>query len=156
MRSLTSPRSIAPTSLEATSLRASIERHRSRLVERLEAGEDGMALGRANAHFLDACIGLLFEGATRHTGLPKGVALGAVGSFGRGAVALHSAADVVLVVDSHLVAAEESLAIAEALLYPLWDATLSVGHQVLNATAALHLAHKDLPIPTPPLALRPL
>ena len=56
----------------------------------------------------------------------SGVALAAVGSFGRGAVALRSDADVVLIVDPHdRSARSEAGAFAEALLYPLWDATLA-------------------------------
>ena len=51
-----------------------------------------------------------------------GVALAAVGSFGRGAVALRSDADVVLIVDTEVVGAREAEACAEALLHPLWDA----------------------------------
>jgi [protein-PII] uridylyltransferase len=151
-----SRRSIAPTSLETASLRASIDQHRARLIDRLEAGEDGIALGRSNARFLDACIGLLFEGATRHANLPTGVALGAVGSFGRGAVAVHSDADVILVVDSAIVDSKKAGALAEALLYPLWDATLAVGHQVLSTVDALTLAQKDLAMATALLDLRPL
>jgi [protein-PII] uridylyltransferase len=154
MRTFESSPSIAPTSLDTSPLRSAIELHRARLLERLEAGEDGMSLGRANARFLDACIGLLFEGARRQAGLPHGVALGAVGSFGRGAVAVHSDADVILVVDSQVVSSQESSAIAEALLYPLWDATLAVGHQVISATDAVTLAHEDLAMATALLDLR--
>jgi [protein-PII] uridylyltransferase len=137
-------RTIPPTSLETFALRDALERHRANLVERLEGGEDGMALGRANARFLNACFKLLFEGARRHAGLPAGVALAAVGSFGRGAVALRSDADVVLVVDTQLVGAKEAGAFLEALLYPLWDAGLAVGHQVLSAGEVVDLAQQYL------------
>src|ERR1017187_4150515 len=54
--------SIPPASLDAGVLRGSLERHRASLVGRLAAGVDGMALGRANARFLDGCFKLLFEG----------------------------------------------------------------------------------------------
>jgi [protein-PII] uridylyltransferase len=155
MRTSAPRRSIAPTSLEADPLRQSIEQHRARLIERLEAGEDGIALGRANARFLDRCIALLFEKATRQTGLPSGVALGAVGSFGRGAVAVHSDADVIVIVDS-CVSPAHAGALAEALLYPLWDAGLAVGHQVLAAADAIPLAQTDLAAATALLDLRPL
>ncbi len=147
-------RSIPPTSLETVALRDTIERHRANMSRRLEAGEDGLALGRANARFLNACFKLLFEGATRHAGLPSGAALAAVGSFGRGAVALRSDADVVLVVDSRLVGTKEASAFAEALLYPLWDAALAVGHQLLSAADAVPLAQNDLATATALLDLR--
>ncbi|MBV9946846.1 MAG: hypothetical protein JOZ69_08370, partial [Myxococcales bacterium] len=147
-------RSIPPTSLQADSLRGALERHRAGLLARLESGEDGMALGRANARFLNACIKLLFDGASQRAGLPCGVALAAVGSFGRGAVALRSDADVVLIVDEQAAGPEEAGALAEALLYPLWDANVAVGHQVLSATDAVTLARTDLPTATELLDLR--
>jgi [protein-PII] uridylyltransferase len=153
---MTSPslRTIPPTSLEATALRDTLEEHRANLMARLEAGMDGKALGRANARFLDGCFRLLFEGAALRAGLPSGVTLAAVGSFGRGAVALRSDADVVLLVDSRVVSAKEAGLIVEALLYPLWDANLAVGHQVLNTADALALAEKDLATATALLDLR--
>ena len=89
----------APDGTEHASLRASIERHRSAQLDRLGAGEDGMALGRANARFLDGCFRERFQAAAAVARIPpSGVALAAVGSFGRGAVALRSDADVVVVV----------------------------------------------------------
>lgn len=149
-----SPRSIAPTSLEAPVLRDSVARHRARLLARLEQGEDGLALGEANARFLNACFKLRFEGAARTAGLPSGVALAKAGSFGRGAVALRSDADVVIVVDSSVVDARSASELASALLYPLWDATLAVGHQVLSSKDAVSLAHRDLAMATELLDLR--
>jgi [protein-PII] uridylyltransferase len=146
--------SIPPTSLETPALRDSLERHRASLVARLEGGEDGVALGRANARFLNACFQLLFEDALRQAGLPSGVALAAVGSFGRGAVALHSDADVILIVDTQVVGAKEAGAFVEALLYPLWDAGLAVGHQVLSAGEVAPLAEKYLETATALLDLR--
>jgi [protein-PII] uridylyltransferase len=146
--------SIPPTTLDAPVLRDEVVRHRASLAERLEAGEDGAALGRANARFLNTCFKLLFEGVTRRAGLPSGVALAAVGSFGRGAVALRSDADVVLLIDAQVVGAAEAAALAEALLYPLWDATLAIGHQVLSTADAIPLAQKDLATATALLDLR--
>jgi [protein-PII] uridylyltransferase len=149
-----SPRSIAPTSIEAPALRESVERHRLRLLARLEEGEDGLALGEANARFLSACFKLRFEGAARSAGLPGGVALARAGSFGRGAVALRSDADVVILVDSNVVDAKAASELASSLLYPLWDATLAVGHQVLGTADAVALAHRDLAMATELLDLR--
>jgi [protein-PII] uridylyltransferase len=147
-------RSILPTSLQSAALRDALDRHRASLQSRLEDNEDGMALGQANARFLNACFKTLFEGAARMAGLPRGVALAAVGSFGRGAVALRSDADVVLVVDSSVVATDEASELASALLYPLWDANLPVGHQVLSAADAVMLAQRDLATATALLDLR--
>ncbi len=149
-----SPGSIPPTSLETFALRDALDRHRRGLVVRLESGEDGVELGRANARFLNASFRLLFEGAKRHSGLPSGVTLAAVGSFGRGAVALRSDADVVLIVDPHAVDSKDAAAFAEALLYPLWDAGLAVGHQVLSAGEVVPFAQKYLETATALLDLR--
>jgi [protein-PII] uridylyltransferase len=116
-----------------------------------------MGLGRANAAFLEACTVECFRQAARRVSLPpQGLALAAVGSFGRGAVALRSDADVMVVVDPRKVDSKRAEAFAEALLYPMWDATLAVGHQVLSAADALPLAQKDLATATALLDLRPL
>ena len=147
--------SIPPTSLETVALRDAVERHRDEPRRSgSRAGEDGVALGRANARFLNACFQLRFDEAPRQAGLPNGVALAAVGSFGRGAVALRSDADVVLIVDTQVVGAKEAGAFVEALLYPLWDAGLAVGHQVLSAADAVPLAQTDLATATALLDLR--
>jgi [protein-PII] uridylyltransferase len=148
------PQSIPPTSLETSALRRALSEHRTALLERIEAGEDGVALGRANARFLNGCIKLLFDGASRDAGLPGGVALAAVGSFGRGTLALRSDADVVLVVDFQVASSEEASSLAQGLLYPLWDAGVTVGHQVLSAADAVTLARTDLATATELLDLR--
>jgi [protein-PII] uridylyltransferase len=138
-------------------LRAAVDAHREATATRLGSGEDGMALGRANAAFLEQSTVSCFEQAVSRVPLPpRGLALAAVGSFGRGAVALRSDADVMVVVDPRVVDAKRAEAFAEALLYPMWDATLSVGHQVLSAADALPLAQKDLATATALLDLRPL
>jgi [protein-PII] uridylyltransferase len=148
-----SPRSVPPVSLDAPALKAAILRHHAALARRLEGGEDGLALGQANARFLDACFRLLFEGAKRREGMPRGVALAAVGSFGRGAVALRSDADVVLLIDAATTELSAT-AFVEALLYPLWDAGLQVGHQILGVADSVALARTDLPTATGLLDLR--
>jgi [protein-PII] uridylyltransferase len=143
----------SPTPTEAAVLRGALERHRAELVARLDTvGGDGLALGRANAEFLRACIRARFAFAlTSVRGPAPTLALAAVGSFGRGAVALRSDADLVLVTAG---STEEAAAFAEALLYPLWDAGLPLGHQVLNASGALTLAQQDLATATALLDLR--
>ncbi|MDP8998857.1 MAG: [protein-PII] uridylyltransferase [Myxococcota bacterium] len=136
-------------------LRESVERHRAALLERLADGEDGIELGRANARFLQACFRTHFGAAAQAVGLPSiGVAVAAVGSFGRGAVALRSDADIVVIVSPRAIGAQEAAAFAQALLYPLWDATLAVGHQVVSAADAVKLAEEDLVTATELLDLR--
>jgi [protein-PII] uridylyltransferase len=121
---------------------------------RLQGGEDGVALGRANAAFLEARFKERFDAAAAAARMPRaGMALAAVGSFGRGAVALRSDADVMVVVGTRT-AARDARSFAEALLYPLWDATFSVGHQVLDVREAVGLAETDLPTATALLDMR--
>lgn len=112
---------------------------------------DGIALGRKRSAFLDALCRELYAAAlvaANAGGEP--LALAAVGSFGRGAVALRSDIDVRLVARDPDVAAR----VADALLYPLWDAGLSVGHQIFSAGDALELAQTDLATATSILDLR--
>jgi [protein-PII] uridylyltransferase len=150
----TPPRSPPGPRAAPTGLRAELERHRAALDRMLAEGQDGIALGLANARFLDQLFGRLFTAARKQVGeSAQPLALAAVGSFGRGAVAARSDADVVLVVGPAVQPADAS-AFAEALLYPLWDATLMLGHQVLSVADALPLAREDLATATALLDLR--
>ncbi len=142
-----------PALSEATTLRALIEAHRAALVDRVAAGDDGLSLGRANARFLDACIVARFRASTQKPGSnAAGLALAAYGSFGRGAVALHSDADLMLIVGHE--AEDGGAAFIQALLYPLWDSKLPLGHQMLTAADAIPLAQRDLATATALLDLR--
>jgi len=118
---------------------------------------DGTALGRRRAEFLDALLVHVFAQAVAASGerAPE-MALAAVGSFGRGAVALRSDVDVRLIVKPGQKNHESAARIADAFLYPLWDAGLSVGHQVTSASEALELAQTDLATATSLLDLRVL
>jgi [protein-PII] uridylyltransferase len=119
-----------------------------------ESIRDGLTLGRRRARLLDGLCARLFDAAMAKTGVEEPVALAAVGSFGRGAVALRSDVDVRLVVGSGQRRHDAAAKVADALLYPLWDAGLSVGHQVTSAKEALELAQTDLATATSLLDLR--
>ena len=112
---------------------------------------DGLALGRRRAALLEDLLRRVFAQATTGTTIP--ITLAAVGSFGRGAVALRSDLDVRLLV-GHAGHLEEAARVADALLYPLWDAGLAVGHQVTTVGEALELAQTDLATATSFLDLR--
>lgn len=103
-------------------------------------GADGVLLGIEHARRLDAILVELFAEASKETPAHD-FALVAMGSYGRGAVALRSDADVRLLVRKEDPRAE---AFSETLLYPLWDAGVSVGYQVATTTALLDLAQHDL------------
>lgn len=103
-------------------------------------GPDGVELGVEHAKRLDSILTELFTEASRETS-SEGFTLVAMGSYGRGAVALRSDADVRLLVRREDARAES---FSETLLYPLWDTGVSVGYQVATASALLDLAQKDL------------
>src|SRR5262249_21261846 len=116
-------------------LRATLIRRRNELLEGIPAEGRagplegaGMALGRENARILDDLLASLFGGlssgalaseASRNVapGAWSTVALAGVGSYGRGAVALKSDLDVRLCARN----VGKAAALADALLYPLWD-----------------------------------
>src|SRR5579862_3170197 len=101
---------------KAAELGAAFAKQRADLEARLSAGEDGLALGVRNSEGLDVLIRDLY--AKVASSAPPGVALAAVGSHGRGAVALRSDADLRILVPS---AVDElaAVAFAEALFYPM-------------------------------------
>lgn len=121
----------------------------------LDAKAIGAELGKQNAAAYDALLARLFahmhENASDRAAW-DGVLFAAVGSYGRGAVALRSDIDV------RLVAArpDRAAAVADALLYPLWDMGISVGHQVAAIDEMLDAARTDLPTATSLLDLRPI
>jgi [protein-PII] uridylyltransferase len=115
---------------------------------------DGMALGVHRSKLLDSLCKKVFDAAATKTGVTEPIALAAVGSFGRGAVALRADVDVRLVAGSGQKNHDAAARLADALLYPLWDAGLSVGHQVMSASEALELAQTDLATATSLLDLR--
>jgi [protein-PII] uridylyltransferase len=105
----------------------------------------GEVLGQRHARVADGLLRSLFAVASSTTGSKGRVALAAVGSYGRGGVALKSDLDVRFLAASKK---EDAVPIAEAMLYPLWDAGLSIGHQVVTASELMDLAKTDLPTAT--------
>jgi [protein-PII] uridylyltransferase len=161
------PAASPPRSLQ--DIRAALDRGRAELLaavpaEGRPAPEEGagMALGRQHARVLDELLRSLFDGlrsgaipADPAHPVPPGawsaVALAGVGSYGRGAAALKSDLDVRLLVPRKEEAAQ---ALAEALLYPLWDMGVSLGHQVVTIDELVRAAKDDLPAATSLLDLR--
>jgi [protein-PII] uridylyltransferase len=153
-----------PRSLQ--DLRAAVTRRRAELLESVP-GKGGLpegagaALGRRNARILDDLLVSLFEGLERGEiasdlarAVPAAdwgaVELAGVGSYGRGAVALKSDLDVRLVARN----AGKAAAVADALLYPLWDMGVAIGHQVVTVDEMVAAARDDLPTATSLLDFR--
>ncbi len=110
--------------------------------------EAGLPAGRRYAKVYDGLLSALFHAA--RTAMTRGahwtpLSLAAVGSYGRSALSPFSDLDVRLLCDRDAASAAPA---AEALLYPLWDAGLSIGHQVVTSADVIELAREDLPTAT--------
>ncbi|QTE30543.1 [protein-PII] uridylyltransferase [Pengzhenrongella sicca] len=85
-----------------------------------------------------------------------GIALGAVGSIGRGDPSPASDLDLVLVHDGRGHTPAQLSALAERLWYPIWDAGLDLDHSVRSLAQCRQVASKDLPAAVGLLDLRPI
>ncbi|HEY6729313.1 MAG TPA: HD domain-containing protein [Polyangiaceae bacterium] len=134
-------------------LRDYVARYRSELIEQMDQpGACGVALARKHAAIADELARRVFEQArTGCDELP--LLLGAVGGYGRGLLALGSDLDLCFVTTAP---AEAVGACVEAMLYPLWDAGVRVGHQVVWPSEVVSDATADLTIATELLDFRPL
>src|SRR6185295_2121579 len=138
-------------------LKAYLERHRGDLLRMLGTpGESGLALGCRHAKIMDGLLTALYPAAFATMKQQRRwapVLLAAVGGYGRGVVGLKSDLDVRLLTTQ---SPERIRPIAEALLYPLWDVGVSIGHQVVSVADALSTARADLPTATALLDWRPI
>jgi [protein-PII] uridylyltransferase len=110
-------------------------------------GLAGLALCRAYAELIDSWLAGLFDAELGTTG---GVALVAVGGYGRAELSPQSDIDLVLLHDGRSDIAE----IAERVWYPIWDEGLKLGHAVRTTREALALAADDLDTATSLLSAR--
>ncbi len=118
-------------------------------------GSDGVARRRAGTALVLGALAQLWDRAT--TDLPTtGVALGAVGSLGRGDASPASDLDLVLVHDGRGRSPSELAALADRLWYPLWDAGLDLDHSVRSLTECRQVASRDLPAAVGLLDLAPV
>lgn len=110
----------------------------------------GLEASRQYAAVVDDLIKVVFDRARRQ--FPAGkfpgdlrVALASVGSYARQTLSLASDVDIRVLVSGN---AEQARELTEAMLYPLWDAGIDVGHQVVEAEGPLLEAAADLPTAT--------
>jgi [protein-PII] uridylyltransferase len=102
------------------------------------SGHHGRWSAARRAAFVDACLLELFEASDP----PTGVALGALGGYGRSRLSPQSDIDILIAHDGD--DAEGLAAVADAILYPLWDAGFRVGHGVRTPAESLALATERL------------
>lgn len=141
------------TQAEPASVRQYMTRHRERLIEAMNGGREyGMALAREHSDLADELVRTVF--AYAHAGREGApVLLGAVGGFGRRLLGLQSDLDLCFVTTER---PENVSATVEAVLYPLWDANIKVGHQIVWPSDVADEASADLAMATELLDFRPL
>lgn len=118
-----------------------------------EREASGLPLARKHAALADTLLVELFQSAVSRSGkrLSSPVTLFAVGSHGRGALGWKSDLDVLFVTSG---SASESAGLVDAVLYPLWDAGVTIGHQVMRVDDLLQNAKEALPTATALLDMR--
>ncbi|MBB5872213.1 [protein-PII] uridylyltransferase [Allocatelliglobosispora scoriae] len=91
------------------------------------------------ATWLDSWLRGVVDTATEGAGLPKGVALVAVGGLGRRECSPHSDVDLILL-HSGVFGIDE---LASKLWYPIWDSRRGLDHSVRTIAETLSAAHDD-------------
>ena len=107
-------------------------------------------VGEAPAELLDGALTEMFGAAES----PPGVGLSAIGGYGRAQQLPRSDLDLLIVHDGR--SPEEVAALAERLLYPLWDSGFEVGHAVRTPIECEQVARDHLDALTSMLDLRPV
>ncbi|MBW3591263.1 MAG: HD domain-containing protein, partial [Actinobacteria bacterium] len=103
---------------------------------------------RAHSNLIDQWLTELLQAACGPS--PKGVALAAIGGYGRQELSPGSDIDVLLLHDRRVNVAP----IADRVWYPVWDEGLQLGHRVTTIKEELKLASDDLDTATSLLELR--
>jgi [protein-PII] uridylyltransferase len=121
--------------------------YRRAFEDAVRRGDPGVVTARSHARALDGLLSALYcasDAVTRALGHePRGrVALVAVGGYGRSTLGLNSDVDVVFLCDD----SDDPFvgALAEGLLYPLWDLGVDIGHAVRSVEETLSLAREDI------------
>lgn len=117
-------------------------------------GSDGTVRRGAVSHLALTRLAELWDGVVAELGSTEGIALGAVGSLGRGDAGPGSDLDLLLVHDGRSHRPQEVAAVADRLWYPIWDAGLDLDHSVRSLAQCRQVASADLPAAVGLLDLR--
>lgn len=116
---------------------AALSSERAALRARHDAGMGGLELARALSDSMDGAIRAIWE---RVAGDEPGLAVVALGGYGRGELSPHSDLDLMVLNAGRKPAGE----IAQRLFYALWDAGFKVGHAVRGVKDCVRLAKENL------------
>ena len=121
----TSSSSVASPQTEST-LKDRLIAAREHLTAETQRAYGGISTVKAYASEIDVLVHEIYRDARKIESNP--VALVAIGGYGRQHQCLYSDIDLLLLFDGRIGTAEEQA--ISAILHPLWDLGLSVGHQV--------------------------
>ncbi|MDH4228117.1 MAG: [protein-PII] uridylyltransferase [Nitrospirota bacterium] len=113
-----------------------------------EEGAPGRrVVGRVTRMMDELLVALYTDAAWRHLrdddpAETPGVALVAVGGYGRGELNPHSDIDILILYDAKR--ADAAKGVANEVLYPLWDLRLTVGHSVRTVADCVEVGGADL------------
>jgi [protein-PII] uridylyltransferase len=128
---------------QAAACRAFLEKEHRRIADAHHAGAPGDQTTRDYALAADAVVTALFR-AARARNKPFEVALVATGGYGRAELCPYSDLDLWFLVPKDVYRDGRAKELAEAVLYPLWDLKIEVGHAVRTVDEALSLGREDL------------
>jgi [protein-PII] uridylyltransferase len=111
----------------------------------------GLPLARQHSALADSLLLSLFQNAQGRARSNAPVSLFAVGSHGRSLLGLKSDLDVLFVTSG---SASEIGPLVDSVLYPLWDAGVTIGHQVMRVEDLLQNAKEALQTATALLDIR--
>ena len=133
---------MSPTAADLAAWRAEYDAQRTRLIAQYRRTGRPQTLLRGLSRAADR----LFRHIWRRLDLPEATALVAVGGYGREEMYPQSDADLLILLDDALPAAEHTR--IEPLIGLLWDAGLTVGHSVRTVSECLAEAARDITIQT--------
>lgn len=144
------------SSAPPSAVRAFLEEHRQELLGLLGSRKTaGVVLAQRHAAIMDHLLMQLYQAAAARVPEVRrdGLLLAAVGGYGRRLLGCKSDLDVRFITNGRT---DKLGAFVESMVYPMWDAGMSIGHQVVNVGDAVRAAKGDLPTATALLDVRTL
>jgi [protein-PII] uridylyltransferase len=145
-------------SLLVAALRRVLDQGHASARELLKRPRHGLICARHLSAVMDGVVGCLHAAATGHfypvlnPSQSERIAVVAVGGYGRGTLAPGSDVDLLFLFPHKQTSWGES--VVEAMLYPLWDLKLKVGHSVRSIDDCVREARADMTIRTALLEAR--